>query len=203
MTGRKSLGLGEPPTDVTTFPVKALTGDWFRAHSASNGPWWFSHDGSGRFDLSPPHGTCYLASHVGAAVHERLGETLVKAGMISGTEADQMKVSALPLTEAVADATVQRATRFGVTREIGTVVPYDLPQRWAARLHAAGHDGLRYWPRFSTSPAFRAVALFGPAGADATRPPDPAPLLGRAAARKAGITVIDLPRALPTMRPPM
>ncbi|MGI8415131.1 MAG: RES domain-containing protein [Nakamurella sp.] len=46
-----------------------------RAHHLANSPWWFAHDGEGRFDLPAPYGTCYLASHPAAAVRERLGET--------------------------------------------------------------------------------------------------------------------------------
>ncbi|HEY3140297.1 MAG TPA: hypothetical protein VGJ86_04170, partial [Acidimicrobiales bacterium] len=32
--------------------------------------WWFSSDGSGRFDLAPPHGTCYLATDPIGALRE-------------------------------------------------------------------------------------------------------------------------------------
>lgn len=199
---REAVALGDPPTELDGFPTGIASGDWFRAHRVGRGPWWFAHDGGGRFDLLEPHGTCYLASHSAAAVHERLGETLVRAGRISGVEADRMAVSRLSIETTVADTTVQRAARFGVTREISTITPYDAPQRWAAASHEAGHHGLRYWPRLALSASYRAVGLFGPAGADPDRPCDPAPTPGRAAAKAAGITVIDPPSTVPISDPP-
>lgn len=199
---RKAVALGELPANLADFPTTTASGEWFRAHTAGRGPWWFASDGCGRFDLAPPEGTCYVASHSAPAVHERLGETLVNGGVISGSEADRMVVSRLPLSERIADATVQQATRYGVTRELGTVIPYELPRRWASALRAAGHGGLRYWPRFSVLASYRAVALFGPAGADEARPIDPAPVSGRAAARAAGITVVDPPRTVSITDPP-
>lgn len=126
----------------------------------------------------------------------------MRAGRISGVEADRMAVSRLPLEARVADTTVQRAARFGVARVISTITPYNVPRRWAAALHEAGHDGMRYWPRFSLSASYRAVGLFGPAGADPDRPCDPAPTPGRAAAKAAGITVIDPPSTVPISDPP-
>lgn len=202
MAGREVVALGEPHADLRRFPTADLGGDWFRAHTVGNGPWWFAHTGQGRFDLPAPEGTCYLASHAVAALYERLGERLTRLGMISGTEADRIVVSRLTVSEVVADATAQRATRFGITRELGTVVPYDLPRRWARALREAGHDGLRYWPRFSVSPAFRALALFGHAGEHLSRPIDPDPRPGRAAAAAAGVRVVDRPRSLPISSPP-
>ncbi|HZD65267.1 MAG TPA: hypothetical protein VE152_04135, partial [Acidimicrobiales bacterium] len=34
---------------------------FYRIHWADRGAWWFSSDGSGRFDLERPRGTCYVA----------------------------------------------------------------------------------------------------------------------------------------------
>lgn len=123
MTGgnRHITALTEPPQDLVDFPTISLTGtDWYRAHVAGRHPWWFSHDGTGRFDLHPPEGTCYLASSVEVAVRERLGPTLVRAGVITTDEADRMRVSRLRTDGTAADATAQGAARFGVTREIST-----------------------------------------------------------------------------------
>lgn len=46
-----------------------------RVCQAAQDTWWFSADGSGRFDLTPPYGTCYLATDAYAAIREatRLG----------------------------------------------------------------------------------------------------------------------------------
>lgn len=35
-------------------------------HRGEYGAWWFSSDGSGRFDLAPPDGVCYLAETLSA-----------------------------------------------------------------------------------------------------------------------------------------
>ena len=100
-----------------------------------------------------------------------------------------------------ADATNQRATHYGVTRELSTVTPYRLTQVWAAALHGCGHTGIRYWPRFSVDRGMYALAHFGAAGT-ADNPVDPSPVRGRDACRAAGIAVFGLPRTLPTIDPP-
>lgn len=48
------------------FPRRTLRGDRtvVRVHRASLGPWWFSSDGSGRFDPTGGEvGACYVAEH--------------------------------------------------------------------------------------------------------------------------------------------
>lgn len=197
---RQTVALTEPPENLTDFPTRALSGLWFRAHSVGFGVWWFSSDGTGRFDLAEPHGTCYLGSSVGVAVRERLGRRLA-SGPVPAAVADQMAVSRVRLRAHVADLTDPDATAFGVTREISTVTPYDVPQRWAAALHRAGHRGLRYWPRFAVGAEDLAVAQFGNAG-EGSRRGDPGPLQGRDALHGAGIAVIGVPRSLPTIQPP-
>ncbi|WP_300676155.1 RES domain-containing protein [Nocardioides sp.] len=204
MTGeRTDIALRAPATDLTTFPSCEVAGHWHRAHTATREPWWFSHDGSGRFDLSTPAGTCYLAADVQSAVLERLGPTLAAAAMISGTQADAMVVSTLTLgpTRAADGTDTRAATAFGITREIGTVTPYGRAQEWSHALHRAGFEALRYWPRFSLGADQTALALFGAAGADDTRPLDAAPMTGRSAARRAGIDVLDPPRSVTTVTP--
>lgn len=198
---RQEVALGEPPAELADFPSIPLSGLWFRAHSVSRGVWWYSSDGSGRFDLDAPNGTCYLGSSVGVAVRERLGRRLA-AGPVPAAVADQMLVSRVRLRARVADFTGQAAERFGITREIGTITPYDLPRRWAAALHRAGHRGLRYWPRFAVAAEDLSVALFAAAGAG-TRRGDPGPFTGRDALRAAGISVLGVPRSLPVTPPPV
>lgn len=200
---REALAVGEPPEDLTDFPSISLSGLWFRAHSVNHSVWWFSSDGSGRFDLTEPQGTCYLGSSVGVAVRERLGRRL-SAGPVPAAVADQMLVSRVRLRARVADSTDRAAERFGVTRELGTITPYDLPQRWAVALHQSNHRGLRYWPRFALAPDDLAVALFGKAGLG-TRRGDPGPFTGRDALMAADIPVVGVPRTLtitPAPSPP-
>lgn len=200
---RETVALSEPPADLDGFPRVDTAGrQWFRAHAAVNGPWWFSHDGSGRFDLEQPHGTCYLAGAVAVAMRERFGETLTRAGVVAGAAADQAMVSALPVAATVADTTSPASADYGVTRELGTVVPYSLPRRWAAAFNRAKLQGIQYWPRFSVGGDAKALALFGSAGADDARPTDPSPMSGREAARLAGIAVFDPPRSVPITDPP-
>ena len=197
---RQEVAVGEPPEELADFPSVSLSGLWFRAHSASRSVWWFSSDGSGRFDLTAPRGTCYLGSSVGVAVRERLGRRLA-GGSVPAAVADQMLVSRVRLRARVADFTTRAAEAFGVTREIGTITPYALPQRWATALHRSGHRGLHYWPRFAIAPDDLSVALFGNAGVGPRRG-DPGPFTGRDALRAAGIPVLGVPRSLPIVEPP-
>lgn len=59
MTPHRTLG---EPGDLTGFPAAAAPKRLVRVCRAENGTWWFSSDGSGRFDLDPPEGTCYFAA---------------------------------------------------------------------------------------------------------------------------------------------
>jgi len=62
-----------------------------------------------------------------------------------------------------------------VTTELITLVPYDLPRRWAAAFRAHGFDGIRHQLRHDQRARPSGVALFGAAGApafsDGTRTP--------------------------------
>lgn len=55
--------LGPPPGDLSSFPSFQLIAARrvYRIFHRDHLPWWFSSDGSGRFDLAIPGGTCYLA----------------------------------------------------------------------------------------------------------------------------------------------
>ena len=106
----------------------------------------------------------------------------------------------LPQEQDVADVESQDATRFGVTRELETMVPYAVPQAWARAFDAAGIGGVTYGPRFTTGDAV-SYAIFGPAGA-ADWPVDPQPV---AAVEVPGAPVpVDPPRRwdLTVVRPP-
>jgi len=155
------------------------------------GTWWFSSDGSGRFDLNPPQGTCYLAGDRIGAVREA-----TRGGPVSTTwVADrEFRTVGPPDPEGrLAATTRQAAARFGLTTELVTVVPYALARRWAQAFHQAGFAGIRHDPRARPS----GVSLFGPAGASggvqrdarpgrpepgATQPSSPPPRRRRSAA---------------------
>jgi hypothetical protein len=125
--------------------------------------------------------------------------------MVPSTEADAFVLSRLQVDRGmhVADTTARAAVDHGVTRELATVVPYSLPQQWAAALNRHGHAGVRYGARFAPAPGPNAIALFGTAGLG-DRPTDPDPVPGRIAATAAGMAVTAVPRraALRIVAPP-
>jgi hypothetical protein len=170
VTGERSgaPSLSEPPPveRLASFPVwhvHAGTRLW-RVTRAGNGPWWFSSDGSGRFDLPAPRGTCYLADDPAVALLESFGPLWPELG-VSRAVVDQRRLwdVALPEQADAADATVRAARSFGVTAELGTITPYDLPHRWAAAFAAAGFDGVRARARHDPGGG-RVLAWFGAAG---------------------------------------
>ena len=120
----------------------------------------------GRFDLRPPQGTCYLAMEPVGAMLELIGPDM-SGGAVSETFLDDRRLRRLsvPRPHRLANLTDRRASGLGVSVEIHTVVPYALPQAWAAALREVGADGVRYQLRHD--PSFRGVGvgLFGKAGA--------------------------------------
>lgn len=157
-----ALSLGEPG-DLTGFPAVTPPTRLVRVCRAGRSTWRFSADGSGRFDLDPPKGTCYLATDAYAAIREatRLGP--VSTVWVQDRE---LREVAPPDADArLAAATRKAAGRYGVTTELATVVPYDLPRRWAAAFHANGFDGIRHQLRHDQRARPSGVALFATAGA--------------------------------------
>lgn len=191
---RERTALGPPPASLAGFPAYPVDTetDLFRAHGADLGPWWFGNDGSGRFDLSPPRGTCYVALDPLSALRERLGPVLGGSQAVPESLLEASVVSRLRLTapREVADVQDGRAATFGVTRELESMVPYAVPQAWARAFDEAECRGVRYGPRFTPGDC-SAIALFDSEGqADWPVDPDPVP-----AQRVSGA-----PRALPTPR---
>lgn len=175
----------------------------FRAHRKANGPWWFSSDGTGRFDLTTGgKGTCYLADVAAAALREALGESLVKAGVIEFAELDARVVSALKVERpfSLADTTSPKAANHGITKEISTV-GYAVPQAWARAWAYKGMNGVRYSGRFSTAHKDRCYALFGSAGASSALV-DPAPLAAATVAAGAGMRIVNRPTSVTIIQPP-
>lgn len=168
MTPPVSLG---DPGDLRGFPATSPPSRLARVCRAGSSTWWYSSDGSGRFDLRPPEGTCYLATDAYAAIREasRLGP--VSTGWVHARE---LREVAPPDQDARLAATTRKAAgRYGVTTELVTLVPYDLPRRWAAAFRVHGFDGIRHQLRHDQRARPSGVALFGPAGSaahgDATR----------------------------------
>lgn len=205
----------EPPDegahDFCQFPRKTLRAGtvWYRQHAdkprnADRGAWYFaSHDvlvdGGGRFDLTSPDGTCYLASTELGAVNECIGPEYVARGWVDADLIAGRVLSTLelPVQTKAADVTAERATKFRVTNEVATTDRYDITQTWAQVLHDSGYGGIHSTLRF-TPGAARGLALFGAAGTP-TLAGDPAPTPVREFVERLRIEVID-PPALSAVR---
>ena len=123
------------------FPRRTLRGDLelHRIHKAANDPWWFSTDGSGRFDTK--HGTCYFAGRpIGAWVEVFRKRMLLPEEEVTGRA---LHTVALGRSLRLADITSRRALAFGVTASLGADESYAAGQRFAA---AAIDAGLRRHP---------------------------------------------------------
>ncbi len=159
--------LRRPPEDCTglsRFPRKTIseTTALWRVTRKGREPWFFASGMEGRFDLPDPEGTCYLGFDPLAA----LLEVLAGSAIVSTTFLEDRRIRKLALPEArtAADMTSARAASYGITLEISTIVPYDIPQQWALCLSRAGRGGIVYFARHDPSAA-RSLALFGDSGA--------------------------------------
>lgn len=203
---REVIALGPPDNRyLAGFPTWSLTTrrQLWRGHRAGNGPWWFASSGRGRFDLGEPRGTCYVAFDERTAIRETVGEVLAGSGVISHDFADERVLSRLriPARRTLADTCAEEAATYGLTRELCTVTPYDIPQQWASAL-AGSCDGLRYQSRFTTGTTANAAALFDAAGVREDWAVDDAPEPFAAAARRYGFTVGSVPRTVRIVQPP-
>ncbi len=205
MTSRERTALGPPPASLAGFPAYLVDTDTdlFRAHGAELAPWWFGSDGTGRFDLPVPRGTCYTALDPLSALRERLGPVLGTAQAVpeSLLEASVVSCLRLPATREVADVQAGGAAAFGVTREVESMVPYAVPQAWARAFDESGFGGVKYGPRFTPGEC-SAVAVFGDRGvADWAPDADPVPAhqvpgapTALSTPRRADLTVVRPPR---------
>lgn len=200
------MALGDPHgKDLSVLPyhVPQPERPVYRVHKLGLSPWWYAHDDGGRFNLSSPNGTCYLAENETAAVREVAGESLVRRGVITRDFAAARVVSTLrlPGSPRLADLTSSAAADAGITREICTCVPYDQPRTWAHAIFASRFDGIRYFARFSTGAADIALAHFGSSG-QAEHDADPSPKPLATVATACGIRVLPRPRTVTIIEPP-
>ena len=141
----------------------------YRIHRVRRSPWWFSFDGSGRFDLPVPGGTCYLAEEPLAALLEvTRGLTILSEDFLSGR---RLFTTTLAGNLRVADFTAAAAYAFGVTGELSATADYTEPQIWATALKTAGFDGIRYHVRHDPRSDLVGIAWFGRAGRARRTPP--------------------------------
>jgi hypothetical protein len=160
--------LGEPPPDLSGFPAWTLGPNRVlaRIHRLTNDPRFFGSSGYSRFDLPSPRGTLYAAATaVGAFIEVFRGVPIV-----AQVEVDARLLALVHVSDErrLADCTVARARRFGITAAIHSTPDYALCQRWAEAFAAARFAGIRY--RVSHDPSTRetGVALFGDEGVDET-----------------------------------
>jgi hypothetical protein len=194
LSSRSQRALGEPPDDLSAFPARTIrrTTRLYRAHTRGRGPWWFSSDGDGRFDLPAPDGTCYVADQPAAALRERLGPRVVRSGTVRRCELERTLVSqlALPAPAYVANAAHADAYTHGCTTEISTVEDSGLTKRWAIAFRRDGWMGVRYAARLATGAV--SVALFAAAGPPGW-PEDADPLPGTSSELDLGLAIVGTP----------
>jgi hypothetical protein len=144
------------------FPRRTLRGDrpLYRIHRRP--VWWFSSDGSGRFDpLGTGMGASYWAERpLGAWI-----EVFRKQMLLSEMDLTARRLSSVALGRdlRLADLTSRRALAFGVTASIGANEDYRPSQAFAAQAVEAGFDGVRYRVRHDPAQRLYGVALFGEA----------------------------------------
>lgn len=179
----------DPPRYVTTFddslldqdfdhfPIKEVGGPrlhhWWRAHSASGGPWWFASseaEHSGRFDLPSPHGTLNTGYRPITCALESLGRFLVGTRTVPASAVRGRVVSELVVTPAwCADFTHPDAVSFGVVAgDVGAPRSeedgYRLTQQLAQVFHEQDFVGIVSRSRFDGSVQGKCMFLFGEAG---------------------------------------
>jgi hypothetical protein len=154
------------------FPRRTLRGDRtiHRIHRSAKGAWWFSSDGSGRFDpIGSGKGACYLAERpLGAWIEVFRTQLLLTKAEI--TERSLFSVE-LGRSLRLADLTSRRASGFGVTATLGANEDSDDSRAFAVAAVDAGFDGIRYLVRHDPAQRLYGLALFADAGAPA--PADP------------------------------
>lgn len=166
---REHVAQGAPPDPdlLARFPQYLLKKSQrlWRVHRRRFSAWYFSSSGSGRFDLEQPYGTCYVATSDILAAVEALGPEFVGRVVPESFFRERVVTAvAAPRPARLANTCVAAAYGFGVTPELATMVPYAVPQRWAAAFHAAGFGGIRYRSRLLAGSLGYDFALFGGSG---------------------------------------
>lgn len=167
MRNEKTQRPPAPGQSLKRFPDRKVRmgTPWNRAHKAELGPWFFASEGSGRFDLPHPRGTCYVANTPETAARELIGPDLIGSRAVPDSFLDERVVSKIPLPTEVlaAKLTSNAALEHRVSGELGSMPDYSVPQRWAQAFHEHGFSGIWYQPRFSPGKG-RALGIFGPSG---------------------------------------
>jgi RES domain-containing protein len=150
---------------LTRFPQRTLRGatEIYRIRWSGKSPWWFSADGSGRFDpVGTGQGACYFAGRpVGAWV-----EVFRKTMLLAEDEVLERALYRAKLGRdlRLADVTSRRALQFGITASIGAGEDYTESHAFAVDAVAAGFAGVRYLVRHDPAQRLYGFALFGRGG---------------------------------------
>lgn len=151
------------------FPRRTLRADReiYRIHRlqrlSGNTGWWFSFDGTGRFDpVGTGKGSCYFAERpLGAWVEVYRRQMLLAEAAVLDRWLMSVRVGR---DLRLADLTSRRALGFGVTASLGANERYDASQVFAADALGAGFAGIRYLVRHDPAQKLFGIALFGEAG---------------------------------------
>jgi hypothetical protein len=184
-----SPSLADPPASLAGFAWSRVPPTLVRVCRRGRGPGWFSSDGSGRFDLEGPDGTCYLTTDAFAAVRE-----VSRAGPVTPAWVAERDIHSLapPDPQARLAATSRgAAAAYGLTKELVTILPYDQPRRWAAAFRRQGLAGIRHELRHDPRARPSGVALFGAAGSASW--PGTARALTEGDVVAAGVRVLPVP----------
>jgi hypothetical protein len=165
---RADPGIVAPTRDLAGFPIKEMTGaaQLFRAVTTGRTPWWFGSDGSQRFDVPPPGGTCYVGLDIPTAIREKGRRAVLSTGKLDPDFLASFDVYELRLPSKMflADSTKDAAVDFGANRELATALDYTVTCQWAAAFVDAGFDGLLYTSRYTSGMEPNAVAVFNDHG---------------------------------------
>lgn len=154
------------------FPRRTLRAgaEIYRIHHSGRNAWWFSSEGSGRFDpVGTGKGACYLAERpLGAWV-----EVFRRQMLLDEAEVLERSLFSVRLRRSIplADLTSRRALRFGVTATLEAGQEYGDSQAFAMQALEAGFGGIRCLVRHGPAQKLYGLALFGE---PATAAPDDA-----------------------------
>ena len=162
-----------PPRGIAGIPIRTIElapSKLLRVSPYSSGEPYFGRSAANRFDdptrtKKSRFGTCYLGESLEVAIAETIlhDEMPVKGRFeVAVNELERRFcvrfAGGFPLI--LADLTGTALKALVGSSEISTIVPYDIPQRWARALHnhPQGLDGLVYMSRHVNNR--RAVAMF-------------------------------------------